>query len=633
MSASNSRETLKRDREKRITKEVFRISLDDFESNDINQDSDSIASTDEILSEVEHDSADETEFSENFNIKKPPKQRRISSTKKSKGDKNIELCWNKLGKKLDASAPPDIPSKTIYFPKNKKTLEERVAWCFLQYFTQVMIKYITRKSNEYAELNHNSSTWANSIFSNKISYDEMKKYLGIRLALGINRCLEVKNMYSRSFPYNFSAANVLGKSRFENINSSLHCEGIVQVGDEETISKLGIYDVQTVSKIGTFLKMFLDTCSCTKNYVLSRELTLDEMMVRFQGRSRRVFSRQPKPTSMGMKIIGVTDPHGYLVNFLLSPGPGQGANIHDMVMKLASQLPKGHVIYMDNYYGNITTAISLSKLDIFCCGTFRQNRGIPEETNIDPKVSKQGDYRFMMSNIGPGKNIIAGHWYDSSIVRFVSTFHNGAEKKVERRKSGHANKVEISAPDAMYDYNIFMHGNDRADQKRKSYTIQNRSKKWWRPVFNWIFDSACINAHLLFNQMFNEQVDRKTFMLTLCNWLCGRVGSLSVNVDEHDEEVGESTNDIESTNILLGVKTTMIGNHLLTRTEEDSEILSKNSPKSRRKYCFVHKSFNDPKLCTFYCSGCERYFHLDCYFLYHSSTRLFRSENGEIIGE
>ena len=50
---------------------------------------------------------------------------------------------------------------------------------------------------------------------------------------------------------------------------------------------------------------------------VSRELTLDEMIIRFQGRSEQLFNKQLKYILMGMKIITITDPHGFLINFFL----------------------------------------------------------------------------------------------------------------------------------------------------------------------------------------------------------------------------------------------------------------------------------------------------------------------------
>ena len=86
----------------------------------------------------------------------------------------------------------------------------------------------------------------------------------------------------------------------KDINSALHCQSPDYVTNTQTSGNIGEYDVSAMPKVGRLLKLFLDQCLHPKNYVLSRELTLDEMMIRFQGRSNRVYRRQPKPTSLGM---------------------------------------------------------------------------------------------------------------------------------------------------------------------------------------------------------------------------------------------------------------------------------------------------------------------------------------------
>lgn len=89
----------------------------------------------------------------------------------------------------------------------------------------------------------------------------------------------------------------------------------------------------------------------------------------------------------------------------------------------------------------------------------------------------------------------------------------------------------------MKDYNDFMHGNDRADQMRRSFSIQIRAKKWWKPLFNFIFDSACINAYLLYRQQYGDELTRKMFMILLCKWMC--------KIDENDQfDIFDEKNDI-----------------------------------------------------------------------------------------
>lgn len=157
------------------------------------------------------------------------------------------------------------------------------------FFSLEMLELITNESNKYAELNCKRFTWAKHVFSNKISMEEMRKYLGIRLAIGMIRCVEYKDIYATSFPYNFQHFEVIGKSRFEDINSSLHCESDTSSNQMQSMPNDDQHNLEQVDKVGTLLKMFQNCCFTCVKYRLSRELTLDEMMIRFQGRTARVY--------------------------------------------------------------------------------------------------------------------------------------------------------------------------------------------------------------------------------------------------------------------------------------------------------------------------------------------------------
>jgi len=44
-----------------------------------------------------------------------------------------------------------------------------------------------------------------------------------------------------------------------------------------------------------------------------------------------------------------------------------------------------------------------------------------------------------------------------------------------------------------------MGGVDRFDKKRKCYSVSRRSRKWWLRIFYFLFDTAVVNAHALYN--------------------------------------------------------------------------------------------------------------------------------------
>ena len=354
----------------------FTLTMDDYDQNDINfSDTSSIISDNDGMTFSDDDDPETDDFTSLLN-ENNPKQGSNAPSKSANGNGKSKLVWGNVNQKLGASYIPFNPIKIQKTKMSRKSLPEEVAMCFQTFFTSEMLDILTASSNAYAESKSKEYSWAEMVSSKKISKEEMLEYLGIRLAQGIIRCSEHRDIYCESFPHNFQAFKVMAKSRFEIINSALHCgykDVLEQSSDHTTISTTVQHPLEAVTKVGTFLKTFRDVCHQCPKYEISRELTLDEMMVRFQGRSALVYHRQPKPTSVGMKVISLTDPNGFLIDFLVLEGPGKSKPIHECVMQLTSQLPKGHVVYMDNYYGSIKTALSLLENDVMCCCTLRKN--------------------------------------------------------------------------------------------------------------------------------------------------------------------------------------------------------------------------------------------------------------------
>lgn len=608
---------------KRKIKQNFAFSSEEYELDSLGEGEKS-----SLINESDHESFyensdSESDISNDDRIEKVGKSKAPPKLKPNSNHNNDELHWADLNFNLEASNIAFKHKKLTKMNKNENNETKRISECFLEFFTMEMIEMITNESNDYAKINKNKFSWAKRIFKNNISTLEMKQYMGIRLSLGITRCAELKDIYSNAFPYNFIKYDKLGKTRFEDIGSSLHFQADIENIQGNNYFNNETNSIEEIHKIGKLLKLFHDRCFMCTKYRLSKELTLDEMMVRFQGRSAMIYHRQPKPTSVGIKIASISDPNGFLVKFLVLGGPGKSMPIHDMVINLATGLTKGHIIYMDNLYCSVKTAISLSKINILCCGTTRKKRGVPHDTILDPANSNQGNFKFRMSEIDSNKRIIAGHWHDSKILGFLSTYHDGEALSMKRRKSGHSDKITIVAPRAMYDYNQFMHGNDRADQMRKSFSIQIRAKKWYKPLFNFIFDSAAINGFLLYRQCYGNQIQRKKYMLLLCKWLC----QIDENGNIEKNETNDDDIDININDSIKGLNGVMKGNHCLGYRSNFSDESSSNSNNNNRGYCFVHMSLGMKKRSQLYCHGCNKHFHFKCYQEYHFKKHIFKVGN------
>lgn len=97
------------------------------------------------------------------------------------------------------------------------------------------------------------------------------------------------------------------------------------------------------------------------------------------------------------------------------------------------------------------------------------------------------------------------------------------------RKLSNGSSVGVVCPKAIVDYNSWMGGVDRFDQKRNAHPIDRRSKKWWHRIFYFLFDAAAVNAFLKIRG--NNDISYMWFRLVLARQLInGQTFKQNVNI-------------------------------------------------------------------------------------------------------
>src|SRR5436305_11236726 len=165
-------------------------------------------------------------------------------------------------------------------------------------------------------------------------------------------------------------------------------------------------------------------------------------MIRFCGRSRDTFKMPDKPIGEGYKAFCLAD-RGYLFDFCMASRSQSTPGVEDIdnlsctsstVLSLAMSLPYQHqafVIYMDNYFNNVSLFLKLRKLRIGACGTARQNcSSFPKELKVGKTLtSKQKlDYHFItgmkISMTASNWEVLTVLWIDNTPVMMLITVHN-----------------------------------------------------------------------------------------------------------------------------------------------------------------------------------------------------------------
>jgi hypothetical protein len=173
--------------------------------------------------------------------------------------------------------------------------------------------------------------------------------------------------------------------------------------------------------------------------ILATDVAIDEMMVKFKGRSKDTIRMREKPIKEGYKVFVLSE-HGYTWAFLFSSrimGPvdlrpwanvwGLGFSKTDQtVVQLAGSLPSREFsfnIFFDNLFSNIPLFHALRSLDIGATGTVRPNsREYPTEFKF------RGRGPIFPHNTVSGlvrRDVLAVLWQDKKlrVVRFLTTIH------------------------------------------------------------------------------------------------------------------------------------------------------------------------------------------------------------------
>src|SRR6184192_3270521 len=346
--------------------------------------------------------------------------------------------------------------------------------------------------------------------------DLVRKELLIFLAILIYHGLYLKNgieeLWNRDLygPVH-KISEEMALKRFQQIKRYLH------------ISKPEVNNSSYYAKMEPLLSHIRETSK--KLYIPSVNVSVDEMMVRFSGRSVHTIRIRGKPTPEGYKIFALCD-HGYTYTFLPSSRVKKNEEVEEVngitytgsvVLHLALQLPyKRNLfnLFIDNYFSSIPLYAWLRKENIGACGTIRPaSKGFPKEFKLPRNPGLEWNFQSG-KEVGENKDVLAAIWMDNGPVTFLTTIHGIGEdwqvttnRKKPRKtilNSGHVEELFgddgqkiLEIPRMVDDYNHHMGGVDTADQLRSYNSTQLRARRNWLPLFFWLLDISLVNSFVL----------------------------------------------------------------------------------------------------------------------------------------
>jgi len=374
-------------------------------------------------------------------------------------------------------------------------------------FSEGLITNIMNWTNKKArsKIDNASRRKQKKLLWEDITLVEMHSFIGCILTMGIMKLPSIK-MYWSTQSKLFSIAGIreiMTQQRFYDIYSCLCTQNPECNSSINKKSKIEPLMITVISNSQFY-------------YRPGQNLSIDESMIPFRGRSSLKVFMPLKPTRYGLKAYLLCEATtGYVLSWTLHTGeilPNESQKVTErLIIRLTDGFEgEGFNLYMDRYYTGIKILLDLKDININACGTIRKDRLKLSKENKN-KISQIQDREIMFFKGSSG--LLLTVWEDSKTVLLASNFHQPDKIKVERRISKKdiqegsepGMKEEVIIPKSIYDYNIFMRGVDRFDQLSSNYYPDLRSKRWYVKVFFHFLEVGIINSYVLYKQVIEKE--------------------------------------------------------------------------------------------------------------------------------
>lgn len=258
-------------------------------------------------------------------------------------------------------------------------------------------------------------------------------------------------------------------------------------------------------KVRPFLEKIKDGCMSQSR---SLHISVDEMMVPFQGNCGLKQYIRGKPNPVGIKVFVLANPDGTVCDFVCYQGKttfpeefsGHGVSNASVLMLTRSLLP-GHILYHDRFFTSVKLADELLEKGFGSTGTIMTNR-IPKvvRTKSDKDMQREGRGSNDML-VRNDQKLSVVKWMDNKSVLMLSSVHGIEPTDRCRRWSKKEKKhPDVQKPSAVRNYNSNMGGVDMADRLNSYCPMRARTKKWTVRILCHFTDVAVSNSWLQYKE-------------------------------------------------------------------------------------------------------------------------------------
>lgn len=384
-------------------------------------------------------------------------------------------------------------------PRNLDVAEASPLKYFSLFFQDAMYDRIATETNAYAELCARESSQADKHWI-PTDGEEIKAFFGLSILMGVNPMHEYSDYWSGDPFLGVSGfQRVMTMNRYEKLSQYLHCN---QAAARLARNDPRYHPIAKVSPVADMARQ-----NFKMYYKHSRDISIDEAMKGYKGRTELRMYMPKKPEKFGFKFWARCDGStAYMSDFQLYSGkrdrtPGYRV-IHDLTRDL---IGLNHCVYFDRFFSSVSLMGHLLSDHIYACGTMLTTRkDVPPAMKLKKQLPNRGDTMTFQKN-----NVTVTAWNDNNIVIVADTcLPHPSEMTTCERQVGRQ-KLTVPQPQAINRYNQHMNGVDVHDQLRKKHAASHASKKYWKYILWFVVDCCRVNAWILYRLTSTRQVGRR----------------------------------------------------------------------------------------------------------------------------
>ena len=396
-----------------------------------------------------------------------------------------------------------------------ESLPSSLLGIFHLFFTSSLLEYIVAQTNQYALECMGGEKFAKWT---AVTVEELEAYMGFMILMGIVNLPALRDYWQKDEIFHYSPiARRISRDRFMELTRYLH------FADNSSLAPPGTPGYDKLGKVRPVIERLSESFSSV--YKPGRDVSIDEAMIPFKGRSSLKQYLPKKPVKRGIKVWALADgQNGYMSQFQVytgktgnTPETGLGGKVV-MSLSEAYQNTFRHV-YFDNFFTSPSLLIDLAKVGLYGCGTLSTKRkGFPPTLK---ETAKKGMKERGESKTTQYKNLTVSVWQDNKPVTIAATNSDPTTEECVNRRKRDGSRVTVKCPQSVVLYNKFMGGVDYNDQLRGYYHVRLKCRKSYKYIFWFLFDVAISNAHILARKYLGSKSTLKDARVLLAKGLIG----------------------------------------------------------------------------------------------------------------